>query len=322
MSTPLLSTPPSSARNSVSPSESLVESSADEKNDSDEQSTSAPVMKSKTKKSSLREAFSSSNPSTSVTTPKDPRAEFNKKIEEARQSFVENNESWKKFIEKNIRDDGFLNISEKNSKKLHELLNCLNISPNPKITRLHCWGFTINAATATALTKAIKSNSTINKLDVIYGRFDAAGLKIFIDAIMSNLNRNITSLDLHVSNIDNEFAKIIANAIKANPNSRITTINLTENHFGNEGAQALSEAIGTHQCSITELQLSYVAIDGKYRGEIEDYCELNAKRSLLDSHTTSEKANSTHDSNKVGSKDHFLIKTKEKSSKEKNNKKS
>lgn len=100
MSTTPHSTPPSSPKNPVSNSESLVESSVDDKNDRDEKSTSAPVMKSKNKKSSLREAFCLNKLSTSATTTKDPRAEFNKKIEVARQSFVENNESWENLLKK------------------------------------------------------------------------------------------------------------------------------------------------------------------------------------------------------------------------------
>lgn len=261
MSTTPISTPPSSRRNSVSSSESLVKSSADDKNDRDEKSTSAPVMKSKNKKSSLREAFSSSKLSTSVTTTKDPRAEFNKKIEVARQSFVENNESRKKFIEEHILEDRYLYLHNTTGKEFNALLNCLDTSPNPKITSMCCRNADIDAATATALTKAIKSNPTIATLEMSYGWFDVAGLKIFTDSVIINPTSNTTTLIINHSNIGDDLVKVIANAIIANPNTTITVLDLRDNKIGNEGAKALAEAIETNPSNIKELKLSFNRFD-------------------------------------------------------------
>ena len=350
MSTTPLSTPPSSRRNSVSSSESLVKSSADDKNDREEKSTSAPVMKSKNKKSSLREAFSSSKLSTSVTTTKDPRAEFNKKIEVARQSFVENNESWKKFIQKNISSDGYFYLHKTTGKELHELLYCLRSSPNPKITSMCSMSAMIDSTTATALIKALLSNPTIVTLEISFAQFDAAGLKIFTDSVISNPSSNITSLILRFNNMNDDLVKVLAKAIITNPNSKLTALELEENRIGDEGAKALAEAIETNPSNITELKLSFrfnslestklllkaiklnstitlykvvtPYISDKYDKMIQDHCKLNAKRLLTDSNTINEKTNSTPDSNKVVSKEHFVIDSKEKPSKEKNNKKS
>ena len=49
---------------------------------------------------------------------------------------------------------------------------------------------------------------------------------------------------------------------------------------------------------------------------IQDQCELNAKRKLSDNTTTDEKANSAPYTNKMISKDHLVIDTKEKPNKE------
>ena len=307
-------------------------------------------MKSKNKKSSLREAFSSSKPSTSTTTTKDPRAEFNKKIEVARQSFVENNESWKKFIEENIRNDGYFYLHKTTGKEFHELLHCLRSSPNPKITSMCSRSAMIDSTTATALIKALLSNPTIVTLEISFAQFDAAGLKIFTDSVISNPSSNITSLILRFNTMNDDLVKVLAKAIITNPNSQLTALELEENRIGDEGAKALAEAIGTNLSNITELKISLSIlspegakslakaiktnstitlykvvtpyISNKYDKMIQSYCELNAKRSLPDSHTTDEKANSAPYTNKVYSKDHFVIDTKEKPSKEKNNKKS
>ena len=324
MSKPILSTPPSSPSTSEI-SESLVESSDDEKCERKEKSNSEPLMK--TKKSAQREAFSSSKSSTSVSTPKDTHAEFNKKIDEARQSHDKNNESWKTFIENQTDANGDLYLHSNVSKDLQALFNCLNTYPNPKITCIRTRVATIDSVTSTALIKAIKSNPSITKLEILYGWFDAAGLKIFTDSIISSLDSNITVLDLHANNINDDLAKVIANAIKAKPNTKITALNLRENHIGNEGAKALAEAIGTNPNNITELKLSYNHFDEEgckalgnaiqsnstitmlemngiknsatYRKIIDHQCELNAKNTQPDSNSNKEKASSTPHSNRV-----------------------
>ena len=324
MSKPILSTPPSSPSTSEI-SESLVESSIDEKSERKEKSNSEPLMK--TKKSTQREAFSSSKSSTSVSTPKDTHAEFNKKIDEARQSYAKNNKSWKTFIENKTNENGDLYLHGNVSTDLHALFNCLNTNPNPKITCIRTRAATMDSVTSTALTKAIKSNPSITKLEILYGWFDAAGLKIFTDSIISSPDSNITVLDLHANNINDDLAKVIANAIKSKPNTKITALNLRENHIGNEGAKALAEAIGTNPSNITELILSDNHFDEEgskalgnaiqsnstitmlemngiknstaYRKIIDLQCELNAKRTSPDSNSSKEKASSTPHSNRV-----------------------
>jgi ribosomal protein L17 len=343
-----MSKPISSPRNSVSSSESLVESSVDEKNDSKEKSNSEPVMT--TKRSSQRDIFSSNKSSTTIIKSKNLKTEFNKKIDHARQTFVQNNESWKRFIEEHILKDGDLYLHHTTGKEFNALLNCLDTSPNPKITSMCSRNANIDAATATALTKAIKSNPTIATLEMSYGWFDAAGLKIFTDSIIINPTSNITSLILNYSNIGDDLVKVIADAIIANPNTKITGLDLRDNQIDNEGAKALAKAIEMNPTNITELKLSFNSISeegtkalasaikynssltllelkGPYGNEedkkiIQDQCELNAKRSLQYSNTSEEKVNSAPYSNKVISKDHLVVDTKEQPSKEKNNKKS
>ena len=348
MSNPISSTPPSSPRDSVSNSESLVESSVDDKNDREEKSNSAPVMQ--TKKSIKQDTFSLNKSSTTTSTSKDSKTKFNKKIEEAHLSFVQNNETWKKFIEEHIRKDGYLYLHKTTGKEFNAFLNRLDTAPNPKITSMCSRNAVIDTTTATALAKAIKSNPTIVTLEMSYGWFDAAGLKIFTDSIIINPTINITTLILNYSNIGDDLVKVIANAIKANPSTTITVLDLRDNKIGNEGAKALAEAIETNPSNIKELKLSFNLFDkegskalaksiklnsnltllelkGPYGNEedkkiIQDQCELNAKRKLSDNTTTDEKANSAPYTNKMISKDHLVIDTKEKPNKEKNNKKS
>jgi hypothetical protein len=348
MSKPISSTPPSSPRNSVSNSESFVESSVDEKNKNDEKSNSAPKMN--TKKSSQRKVFSSSKFSTSISIPKDSKTEFNKKIDEARQSYEQKNESWKNFIEKHISEAGYLYLHNTKDKELHALLNCLDASPNPKITSMCSRSATIDATIATALIKAIKSNPAIVTLEISYGWFDAAGLKIFTDSVISNPASNITTLILRYNNINDDLVKIIAKSIITNPNTKLTALDLQHNQIGNEGAKALAEAIETNPSNITELKLSLnfnsdegakflvnafksnsaitlfevigPYVSNKHKQTIYQHAQLNALRKPSDHNTTDEKVNSAPYANKLISKYHFVIDTKEQPSKEKNNKKS
>jgi Ran GTPase-activating protein (RanGAP) involved in mRNA processing and transport len=243
----------------VSSSESLVESSSHETPSLDEQSKSpaSPVMKTKTKKSAQRDAYKASSSSSSAYAEKnhDIGKNFKKEIDIAREKNG-TKQLWKKFSNR-IDRKGILELNRVDSPRIHELLNYLHKVPNAKITRMHVNSMAIDAIAATALAKAIKSNTQIVELELLNTAVEAAGFKDICDATIINTESKITKLEFIMCDLKDEHAKVLANAIISNPSSNIAELDLSCNRIGNEGAKALAEAISHNPNSkVSTLTLS------------------------------------------------------------------
>ena len=253
----------------VSSSESLVESSSDETPALDKQSKSLspPVMKTKTKKSDLCEAYkanasSSSNSSSSSSATyteknNDIGKTFKKEIDTARKLNAKK-EQWAAFS-KQINPWGELKLEGLKSEEIQDLADWLRTSASAKVTglELRCEYNALremDCKAAKALSSAIQTNTTITTLVITNSWIDDTTAKCFADAIQANRQTKITNLDLGSNKIGNEGANALAEMLKTN--TTINTLCLCWNQIRNEGDKAIAQAIKANpQTKITTLDL-------------------------------------------------------------------
>jgi hypothetical protein len=255
----------------VSSSESLVESSSDETPALDKQSKSLspPVMKTKTKKSDLCEAYkanassssnsSSSSSSSATYTEKnnDIGKTFKKEIDTARKLNAKK-EQWAAFS-KQINPWGELKLEGLKSEEIQDLADWLRTSASAKVTglELRCEYNALremDCKAAKALSSAIQTNTTITTLVITNSWIDDTTAKCFADAIQANRQTKITNLDLGSNKIGNEGANALAEMLKTN--TTINTLCLCWNQIRNEGDKAIAQAIKANpQTKITTLDL-------------------------------------------------------------------
>ncbi|MCE2871673.1 MAG: hypothetical protein LW714_09745 [Oxalobacteraceae bacterium] len=208
--------------------------------------TSSPAMKTKTKKSDRREAYTSSASTTYTKNMRDIYSDFKESIYTARQ-LSEEKAPWDRFT-KEIKPDGSLDFYWESTKQGHEFIRWISTSPNLKITTLYINFLAVDMAQddLTALTKAIKLNTTITKIYFSNATFDTKTLKFLIDATISNPESKINILNLYKCPIDDEGVKVIAEALKTNSNSTITEMGISSCKLCDKGAITITEALITN----------------------------------------------------------------------------
>ena len=101
------------------------------------------------------------------------------------------------------------------------------------------------------LAEALKTNTTLTKLDLSVNNFGAEGVAALAAALRTNTT--LTKLDLSVNNLGAEGVAALAAALRTN--TPLTELNLCGNNFGAEGVAALAAALQTNT-TLTKLNLS------------------------------------------------------------------
>ncbi|KAL0225920.1 hypothetical protein P9112_013244 [Eukaryota sp. TZLM1-RC] len=119
------------------------------------------------------------------------------------------------------------------------------------ITELDLEDNDITAEGASALARALESNSTLTELDLWSNNITSEGASALARALESNCT--LTELNLGDNDITDEGASALARALESN--STLTELNLGDNDITDEGASALARALESNS-TLTELYLN------------------------------------------------------------------
>ncbi|KAL0225873.1 hypothetical protein P9112_013197 [Eukaryota sp. TZLM1-RC] len=133
------------------------------------------------------------------------------------------------------------------------------LESNSTLTKLELGNNNITSEGASALARALESNSTLTKLDLWGNNITAEGASALARALESN--STLTKLDLQNNNITSEGASALARALESN--STLTTLDLSSNTITSEGASALARALESNS-TLTKLDLesNYITSEG------------------------------------------------------------
>jgi hypothetical protein len=232
-------------------------------------------MKTKTKKSEQREAYSANTNKTHNQSTQDIKKEFEDDVASAKKN-LEKKMQWLK-ISKQISPEGVLKLTRLKTEDIQDLAEALKT--NKTITTLDLSHNTIDDEGARALADALKTNTTISTLDLRDNDIGDQGARTLSDALKTNTT--ISTLDLSDNDIGDQGARALSDALKIN--TTISTLDLAANEIGDEGARALADLM-KNNTQITKLDTSYAFItkaDKKYEGFIYKQCALNAQKPII-----------------------------------------
>ncbi|KAL0226026.1 hypothetical protein P9112_013350 [Eukaryota sp. TZLM1-RC] len=118
------------------------------------------------------------------------------------------------------------------------------------ITELYLPSNNITSEGASAIARALESNSTLTKLNLRDNKITSEGASALARALESN--STLTELSLEGNNITDEGASALARALERN--STLTTLDLWNNKITDEGASALARALESNS-TLTTLYL-------------------------------------------------------------------
>ncbi|KAF9325930.1 hypothetical protein BG006_010611, partial [Podila minutissima] len=110
---------------------------------------------------------------------------------------------------------------------------------------------------AQALAEALKTNSTLTALNLVGNSIGDNGVQALSEAF--KINSTLTTLNIRYNSFRDNGAQALAEVLKTN--STLTTLNLWHNSIGDNGVQALAEALKTNST------LTTLSLGGKPIGE-------------------------------------------------------
>ncbi|KAL0226110.1 hypothetical protein P9112_013434 [Eukaryota sp. TZLM1-RC] len=145
------------------------------------------------------------------------------------------------------------------------------------ITKLNLQFNKITSEGASALARALESNSTLTKLNLGDNKITSEGASALARALESN--STMTELNLGNNNITSEGASALARALESN--STLTTLYLQYNNFPSEGASALARALESNS-TLTKLNLGDNKITSEGASALARALESNSTLTTLD----------------------------------------
>ncbi|KAL0225861.1 hypothetical protein P9112_013185 [Eukaryota sp. TZLM1-RC] len=144
------------------------------------------------------------------------------------------------------------------------------------ITELNLYKNKITSEGASALARALESNSTLTTLRLQYNNITSEGASALARALESN--STLTKLNLWNTNITSEGASALARALESN--STLTELDLSNNKITSEGASALARALESNS-SLTTLYLQYNKITSEGASALARALESNSSLTTL-----------------------------------------
>ena len=146
---------------------------------------------------------------------------------------------------------------------------------NPYYTELMCSGLSLE--NIQDLAEALKVNTSINRVDISFGKIGAAGAVSIAEAL--KVNKSIISIDLRDNEIGDVGAASIAEALKVNKS--IIRVYLGINEIGDVGAAYIADALKVNR-RITMLDLEGNQIRDEGAAFIVEALKVNRKITILD----------------------------------------
>ena len=172
--------------------------------------------------------------------------------------------------ENQIFDDGAADIG--NSLIVNKSLQELNIQGHG----VHAPCVITNKG-AKNLSKAIRVNTTLQKLDLSHNKISDDGAAAISDSL--EINKSLQELNLLMNTIANEGAKKIAKAIQVN--KALQKLDLSYNNISDDGAAAISDSLRINT-SLQELNLASSDITNKGAKKIAKAIQVNKALQKLD----------------------------------------
>lgn len=127
-----------------------------------------------------------------------------------------------------------------------------------RVVKLDAMFLNIDAKIMNKLASALKTNQTLNSLDLRYNAIGPKGAKELAEALKEN--QTLISLDLCSNTIYSEGVKELASVLLKN--QTLTSLNLSNNKIGHEGTKELAEALKMNR-TLTSLNLNGNAINSE-----------------------------------------------------------
>ncbi|KAL0226104.1 hypothetical protein P9112_013428 [Eukaryota sp. TZLM1-RC] len=145
------------------------------------------------------------------------------------------------------------------------------LESNSTLTELYLVSNNITSEGASALARALESNSTLTELYLVSNNITSEGASALARALESN--STLTELYLGHNNITSEGASALARALESN--SSLTELNLGDNKITAEGASALARALESNS-TLTELYLGHNKITSEGASALARALENNS----------------------------------------------
>ncbi|KAL0225956.1 hypothetical protein P9112_013280 [Eukaryota sp. TZLM1-RC] len=166
---------------------------------------------------------------------------------------------------------GFNNITSEGASALARALES-----NSTLTELNLGFNNITSEGASALARALESNSTLTILNLDSNKITSEGASALARALESN--STLTELNLLGNNITSEGASALAHALESN--SSLTTLNFGGNNITSEGASSLAHALESNS-TLTKLYLQYNKITSEGASALARALESNSTLTRL-----------------------------------------
>jgi Leucine-rich repeat (LRR) protein len=138
-----------------------------------------------------------------------------------------------------------------------------------------------NAAAVRSIAEGVRSNTTLQQLDLRHCRLDDLGISVLADALATR-NASILELDLGNNEITSVGVRALVEDSMGAMNS-LTKLCLSSNRIRSEGATILADALGRNAMpSLTRLELGWCCIDDDGCVVLVSALEQNASLQILD----------------------------------------